>query len=73
MELEDYQTRANVNFGDYRLVEVGRIVLINDGPYAGKLAAIVEIIDHKRVCSLSELCTLISEANYKILLVTGSY
>ncbi|KAF8428236.1 ribosomal protein L14-domain-containing protein [Tirmania nivea] len=40
---------ANVSSWDYRLVEVGRIVLINDGPYAGKLAAIVEIIDHKRV------------------------
>ncbi|KAL7268132.1 60S ribosomal protein L14B, partial [Rhizina undulata] len=31
------------------LVEVGRVVLINDGPFAGKLATIVEIIDHKRV------------------------
>lgn len=30
-------------------VEVGRVLLINDGPNAGKLATIVEIIDHKRV------------------------
>ncbi|POG75813.1 ribosomal protein L14-domain-containing protein, partial [Rhizophagus irregularis DAOM 181602=DAOM 197198] len=32
-----------------RLVEVGRLVLINSGEYAGKLAIIVEIIDHNRV------------------------
>jgi len=31
-----------------RFVEVGRVVLINSGPSAGKIAAIVEIIDHKR-------------------------
>ncbi|CAG8646966.1 uncharacterized protein OCT59_019528 [Rhizophagus irregularis] len=31
-----------------RLVEVGRLVLINSGEYAGKLAIIVEIIDHNR-------------------------
>ena len=35
----------------WKLVEVGRIVLFNDGPYKGRLAAIVEIIDHKRVRS----------------------
>jgi len=33
----------------WKLVEVGRVVLIRTGPYTGKLAAIVEIIDHKRV------------------------
>ncbi|KAK9460299.1 60S ribosomal protein eL14 [Lipomyces oligophaga] len=33
----------------WRLVEVGRVVLVSKGPYAGKLAAIVEIIDHKRI------------------------
>ncbi|KAL8277562.1 hypothetical protein RQP46_009994 [Phenoliferia psychrophenolica] len=31
-----------------RYVEVGRVVLISDGPCAGKLATIVEIIDHNR-------------------------
>merc|ERR1712080_590924 len=31
-----------------RYVEVGRVVLLNDGPSAGKLATIVEIIDHNR-------------------------
>lgn len=34
---------------NWRQVELGRVVLINRGPYAGKLATIVEIIDHKRV------------------------
>ena len=32
-----------------RFVEVGRVVLVNDGPSAGKLAVIAEIIDHNRV------------------------
>jgi large subunit ribosomal protein L14e len=36
----------------WKLVEVGRVVLIRRGPYTGKLAVIVEIIDHKRVCFL---------------------
>ncbi|KAI8997302.1 60S ribosomal protein L14e [Pilobolus umbonatus] len=31
-----------------RQVEVGRVVLVNHGPSAGKLAVIVEIIDHNR-------------------------
>lgn len=33
----------------WKLVEVGRIVTIRGGPYTGSLAAIVEIVDHKRV------------------------
>lgn len=32
-----------------RYVEVGRVVLLSDGPCEGKLATIVEIIDHNRV------------------------
>ncbi len=32
-----------------RYVEVGRVVLVEEGPSAGKLAVIVEIIDHNRV------------------------
>jgi large subunit ribosomal protein L14e len=36
----------------WKLVEVGRVVLIRSGPYTGKLATIVEIIDHKRVCRI---------------------
>jgi KOW motif-containing protein len=36
----------------WKLVEVGRVLLIRKGPYTGKLAVIVEIIDHKRVRSV---------------------
>ncbi|KAH1297688.1 hypothetical protein KXW65_007458 [Aspergillus fumigatus] len=39
----------DVKVAQWKLVEVGRVVLIRSGPYTGKLAAIVEIIDHKRV------------------------
>ncbi|KAN0059630.1 hypothetical protein ACQY0O_008199 [Thecaphora frezii] len=31
-----------------RYVEVGRVVLLNDGPNEGKLAVVAEIIDHNR-------------------------
>jgi len=40
---------ATVTTSQWRNVEVGRVVLFSAGPYAGRLAAIVEIIDHKRV------------------------
>lgn len=44
---------ASVTQANWRLVEVGRVVLIqHDGPYNGRLAAVVEIIDHKRVCPI---------------------
>merc|ERR1712230_289196 len=39
---------AEIKASSWRLVEVGRVVLIAEGPAEGKLAAIVEIIDHKR-------------------------
>lgn len=32
-----------------RQVEVGRVVLINYGADAGKLAVIIDIVDHNRV------------------------
>jgi|TARA_B110000090_G_C13286495_1_gene410201 large subunit ribosomal protein L14e len=35
--------------GFSRFVEVGRVVLINYGPDAGKIATIVDIVDAKRV------------------------
>lgn len=44
-KMGDVQIIAN----KWRLVEVGRVVLFSTGPYAGRIAAIVEIIDHKRV------------------------
>ncbi|CAZ86653.1 unnamed protein product [Tuber melanosporum] len=40
---------CDVKTTQWRLVEVGRVVLLSKGPYSGKLATIVEIIDHKRV------------------------
>lgn len=43
-------TETTVKASNWRLVEVGRVVLVNKGQYKGKLATIVEIIDHKRVC-----------------------
>ncbi|PGH11785.1 hypothetical protein AJ79_04686 [Helicocarpus griseus UAMH5409] len=41
--------QIDIKTSSWKLVEVGRVVLIRSGPYTGKLAAIVEIIDHKRV------------------------
>ncbi|KAL2314122.1 60S ribosomal protein L14 [Schizosaccharomyces pombe] len=34
--------------GFKRYVEVGRVVLVTKGEYTGKLAVIVDIVDHKR-------------------------
>ncbi|KAK4695017.1 large subunit ribosomal protein L14e, partial [Lecanoromycetidae sp. Uapishka_2] len=38
----------DIHASQWRFVEVGRVVLFTHGPYTGRLAAIVEIIDHKR-------------------------
>jgi large subunit ribosomal protein L14e len=43
---------ADIKASQWRLVEVGRVVLFSSGIYAQKLAAVVEIIDHKRVREL---------------------
>ena len=40
---------ADISTSQWRLVEVGRVVLFSTGKYEGKIATIVEIIDHKRV------------------------
>jgi len=42
---------AEIKASTWRLVEVGRVVLIDGGSQDGKLATVVEIIDHKRVRS----------------------
>ncbi|CCE62549.1 hypothetical protein TPHA_0C03990 [Tetrapisispora phaffii CBS 4417] len=42
-------TDSIVKASNWRLVEVGRVVLVKTGPSAGKLAAIVEIINQKKV------------------------
>lgn len=41
---------ATIKASQWRLVERGRVVLFTAGKYEGRLAAIAEIIDHKRVC-----------------------
>ena len=41
---------AEITTSAWRQVEVGRVVLFNEGEFEGRLAVIVEIIDHKRVC-----------------------
>lgn len=47
---------ALIEGSNWRLVEVGRVVLLTDNhPFAGRIAAIVEIIDHKRVRSTTFL------------------
>lgn len=46
---------ANITTSAWRLVEVGRVVLFNEGQYEGRLAVVVEIIDHKRVRNPREL------------------
>merc|ERR1712187_847712 len=42
-------SEIDITLAQWKLVEVGRLVLIRRGPYTGKLAAVVEIIDHRRV------------------------
>lgn len=44
-------TDSIVKASNWRLVEVGRVVLVKKGESAGKLAAVVEIINQKKVCS----------------------
>ncbi|GMF70111.1 unnamed protein product [Aspergillus oryzae] len=39
----------DIKIAQWKLVEIGRVVLIRRGPYTGKLATIVEIVDHRRV------------------------
>ena len=40
---------ARITSPKWNLVQVGRVVLFNNGVFEGRLATIVEIIDHKRV------------------------
>lgn len=62
---------ASVTTSAWRNVEVGRVVLFSTGPYTSRLAAIVEIIDHKRVRDrnpveeLEESCGTIGLTHWK--------
>jgi large subunit ribosomal protein L14e len=42
-------SNVDIKAAGWKFVEVGRIVTIRAGPYDGKLAAVVEIIDPGRV------------------------
>jgi len=42
-------SNIDVTASNWRQVEVGRVVFFGAGPFTGRIAAIVEIIDHKRV------------------------
>ena len=52
-----------IKASQWRMVEVGRVVLFTHGQYIGRLAAIVEIIDHKRVSSRSGSCSQCASSN----------
>ncbi|KZZ93614.1 60S ribosomal protein L14-B [Ascosphaera apis ARSEF 7405] len=39
----------DIKASSWKYVEVGRVALLRTGPYAGKLAVIVQIVDHRRV------------------------
>ncbi|GMM53603.1 hypothetical protein DAKH74_002190 [Maudiozyma humilis] len=49
-------TESVVKASNWRQVEVGRVVLVNKGKYAGKLATIVEIIDQKKALIDGPIC-----------------
>ena len=54
-----------IKASQWRQVEVGRVVLFTHGQYIGRLAAIVEIIDHKRVSSPLGPCSKYAFFNTK--------
>jgi large subunit ribosomal protein L14e len=43
-------SNVDIKQAGWKLIEVGRVVTLRQGPYEGKLATIVEIIDPGRVC-----------------------
>ncbi|EPS36917.1 hypothetical protein H072_9497 [Dactylellina haptotyla CBS 200.50] len=51
-------SQSDVVSSQWPQVETGRVVLINSGKDEGKLAAVVQIIDHKRVSSIDPLSDL---------------
>lgn len=55
LELAFVMAEIAINASQWRMVEVGRVVLFTHGKYTGRLAVIVEIIDNKRVCIKTKL------------------
>lgn len=62
----------DVQVAQWKLVEVGRVVLIRSGPYTGKLAAIVEIVDHKRVRFFAHIPELLRARRNRIYTLGGN-
>ena len=48
-----------------RFVEIGRIAVLNDGPKAGQIAAIVDVIDQNRVL-IDGPCSGVERQEYRI-------
>lgn len=64
---------ADITTSQWKNVEVGRVVLFTGGEYYGKIAAIAEIIDHKRVCGVlpSTLLATLAEVDGQLTNDTG--
>lgn len=58
-----------------RLVEIGRVALINSGPDEGKLCVIVDVVDQNRVSLLyaSAFCYVKMAYLEKLLLQSANY
>ena len=59
----------NVEVAQWRQVEVGRIIFFTNGTYIGRLAAIAEIIDHKRVRETKQAFRLMADTFYRFSLM----
>lgn len=44
-----------------RLVEIGRVALINSGPDEGKLCVIVDVVDQNRVSVVTDYISILYE------------
>lgn len=44
-----------------RLVEIGRVALINSGPDEGKLCVIVDVVDQNRVSVVTDYISILNE------------
>ncbi len=49
----------------HKFVEIGRVAVVQEGPYAGKIAAIVDVIDQNRVL-IDGPCSGIPRQEYRI-------
>merc|ERR1711976_809253 len=63
MGLFRLRTKRKMPFN--RFVEIGRVVVINDGPNKGKIASVVDVLDQNRVL-LDGPCTGVNRGEYRI-------